>query len=224
VLSVAPRPGPLRIVCLGAHCDDIEIGAGATLLRLLAEHPGSSVTSVIASASPRRRAEAEAAAAAFAGGSAHTVRVGDFTENVLPTEFAAVKTFVIDAVDPATTDLVFAPRFADRHQDHRVLAEIALQVFRDHPILRYEIAKYDGDLATPNVYVGLDDDHVERKIALLFAHFPSQAGRHWFDPDAFRGLMRVRGIECNLRWAEGFDVDKSVWLPAGDPAENGWRS
>lgn len=221
MLSFAPPAGPLRIVCLGAHCDDVEIGAGATLLRLLEEHPGSEVTTVVATASAARRAEAEAAAAAFAGTSAHRVVIGDLPENVLPGYFAEVKSFVVAAVDPGNTDLVFAPRTTDKHQDHRLLAELAGQIFRDHPVLRYEIVKYDADLGAPDLYVGLEDRHVERKIALLLEHFGSQRARPWFDAEVFRALLRIRGVECNRRWAEGFEIDKLAWLPpagAGDSA------
>jgi LmbE family N-acetylglucosaminyl deacetylase len=201
--------GPLRLTCLGAHCDDIEIGAGATLLRLLEEHPGSTVTWVVVASDPVRRAEAEAAAAVFCGDAgSSTVVIGDFAENVFPWHGEPIKQFVNDATDPAAIDVVFAPRPDDLHQDHRLIAEIALQRFRDHPILGYEIAKYDGDLATPNVYVGLEDRHADRKIGILLQTFASQRHRPWFDDLAFRALLRLRGVECNRRYAEGFHTRK----------------
>ena len=201
--------GPLRITCLGAHCDDIEIGAGATLLRLLDEHPGSSVTWVVPASDDRRATEARASSAAFCAAAASLdVSIGDLDENVFPFIGAEVRSFLVDATDPTACDLVFAPRADDLHQDHRLIADLALQRFRDQPILRYEIAKYDGDLTTPNAYVGLEDHHVDRKIELLFEHFGSQVHRPWFDERAFRGLMRIRGVECNRTWAEGFHVAK----------------
>jgi LmbE family N-acetylglucosaminyl deacetylase len=201
--------GPLRITCLGAHCDDIEIGAGATLLRLLDEHPGSSVTWVVPASDDRRATEARASSAAFCAAAASLeVSIGDLDENVFPFIGTEVRSFLVDATDPTACDLVFAPRGDDLHQDHRVIADLALQRFRDQPILRYEIAKYDGDLTSPNAYVGLEGHHVDRKIELLFEHFGSQVHRPWFDERAFRGLMRIRGVECNRTWAEGFHVAK----------------
>jgi len=201
--------GPLRITCLGAHCDDIEIGAGATLLRLLEEHPGSEVTWVVAASDGVRAAEAAASSAAFCTRAASSeVAIGDLDENVFPSIGAEVRSFVLNATDPEACDVVFAPRADDLHQDHRLIAELALQRFRDQPILRYEIVKYDGDLTTPNTYVGVEDRHVDRKIELLFEHFVSQVHRPWFDERVFRGLLRIRGVECNRTWAEGFHVAK----------------
>lgn len=209
VIALSLPTGPLAITCLGAHCDDIEIGAGGTLLRLLAEHPGSEVTWIVASSDPVRRAEAESSSAAFCHGAAAVrLTIGEVAENVFPWAGADVRELVVGATDPSACDLVFAPRRDDDHQDHRVIADLALQRFRDQPILRYEIAKYDGDLTTPNCYVGLDERLVERKVALLVEHFASQAHRPWFDDSAFRALMRLRGVECNRAWAEGFHVDK----------------
>lgn len=205
----APAGRPLRLLCLGAHCDDIEIGAGGTVLRLLAEHPGTEVCWLVVASDPVRRAEAEHSASRFAAAAGScTVAVGDFAENVLPAHAVDVRAFVLEHGRPFAPDVVLCPHRLDLHQDHRLLGELSLQLFRDHPILEYEIAKYDGDLHTPNLYVALDDDTVARKLALLHECFASQAHRPWFDDDAFRGLLRLRGIEVNARFAEGFHVRK----------------
>lgn len=201
---------PLRVLALAAHCDDVEIGAGATILRLLRDHEGASLCIVIASSDAEREAEARDAARALAAesGASVDVYVGGLPENVLPAHTGTVRDLVLAHGRPFAPDLVFAPHLLDRHQDHRVLAETAHQLFRDHPILEYEIAKYDGDLHTPNVYAPASPDDATAKIDLLERCYPSQHGRTWFDRDAFFALLRVRGIECNARYAEGFHCRK----------------
>ncbi|HUP73739.1 MAG TPA: PIG-L deacetylase family protein [Acidimicrobiales bacterium] len=211
LLFAQPADRPLRILCIGAHCDDIEIGAGATIMRLLAEHPGSEVCWLVCASTPPRRVEAEASLRGFcaAAGSLATT-IGDLPENVLPQHVIEIRELLDRHARPFQPDIVFCPHRGDLHQDHRLLAEMALQLFRDHPILEYEIAKYDGDLQTPNLYVAVDDSLAARKVGLLFEHFPTQHSRTWFDREAFFGLMRLRGIECNERYAEGFHVQKAV--------------
>jgi LmbE family N-acetylglucosaminyl deacetylase len=201
----------LRVLALGAHCDDVEIGAGATILRLLAERPGAALCIVIAASDDVRAAEARASASALvalAGAAPVELHVGALTENVLPAHTGAVRDLVLEHGRPFAPDIVFAPHLQDRHQDHRVVAEVAHQLFRDHPIFEYEIAKYDGDLHTPNVYAPVEPDTAAAKVDLLHQHFPSQHGRRWFDREAFLSLLRLRGIECNARYAEGFHVRK----------------
>jgi LmbE family N-acetylglucosaminyl deacetylase len=201
----------LRILCIGAHCDDIEIGAGAALMHLLETHPASSVCWVVGASDPLRRAEAEASARAFCAAAGElTTTIGDLPENVLPQHTVEVRELLVRSARPFAPDLVFCPRRDDLHQDHRLLGEMALQLFRDHPLLEYEIVKYDGDLQTPNLYLAVDDALAQRKVDMLFEQFPSQHSRTWFDREAFLGLMRVRGIECNERYAEGFHVRKLV--------------
>jgi len=199
------------ILCLGSHCDDIEIGAGATIMRLLATHPETEVCWVICASTASRRVEAEASARAFcADAGALTTAIADLPENVLAQHVIEVRELLEARARPFRPDIVFCPRRDDLHQDHRLLAEMALQFFRDHPILEYEIVKYDGDLRTPNVYFEIDDELAARKVDQLFEHFPTQHSRTWFDREAFFGLMRLRGIECNARYAEGFSVHKVV--------------
>ncbi len=221
MLRLVPGPtahgGPLRVLALGAHCDDVEIGAGATILRLLAEHPGSALCIVIAASDDTRAAEARssaAALAALAGASDVEIHLGALPENVLPAHAGAVRDLVVAHGRSFAPDLVFAPHLHDRHQDHRVVAEIAHQLFRDHPVLEYEIAKYDGDLHTPAMYVPVTRELADRKVDLLEEHFVSQHNRTWFDREAFLALMRIRGIECNAHYAEAFHVRKLVLLGA----------
>jgi LmbE family N-acetylglucosaminyl deacetylase len=211
-LAVAQPPDrPLRILCIGAHSDDIEIGAGATIMRLLDTHPGTEVCWIVCASDEVRRAEAESSVRAVcANAGSVTATIGDLPENVLPQHLMDVRTLIDRNARPFQPDLVFCPHRHDLHQDHRLLAELALQLFRDHPILEYEIVKYDGDLHTPNVYVAIDDSLAQRKIDLLFEHFPTQQTRTWFDREAFFALMRLRGIECNSRYAEGFHAHKVV--------------
>lgn len=215
MLSFAPRDlyRPLRVLALGAHADDIELGTGATLLRLLREHPSAELCVVIAASDEVREREARASAAAFASASdtAHVeVHFGGLAENVLPAHAGAVRELVLAHGRPFGPDLVFCPHLADRHQDHRALAECAQQLFRDQPIFEYEIAKFDGDLHTPNIYAPASLDDATRKVDLVEEHYVSQHGRTWFDREAFFALMRIRGIECNERYAEAFHVRKLV--------------
>jgi LmbE family N-acetylglucosaminyl deacetylase len=199
------------VACLAAHCDDIELGAGGTLLRLLDEHPGSTVDWLVLSSNPARAAEERDAAEAFCADAARLdLRIEALPENVMPSLSADIQGIVGEMAAGATHDLVLAPCLHDRHQDHRLLAEVAHQEWRNHPIWGYEIAKWDGDLTTPNLYVRLDDTTVARKVALLQTHFPSQHDKQWFDAEAFTSLLRLRGIECAVRFAEGFHVRKTA--------------
>ena len=215
MLSFVPGPldRPLRVLALAAHCDDVEIGAGAMLLRLLQERPDTALCVVIAGSDDVRGAEACASAAALCARSdapAPEVHLGGLPENVLPSHTPTVRDLVLAHGRPFAPDLVLSPHLLDRHQDHRVMAETAHQLFRDHPILEYEIAKYDGDLHTPNVYVPVSPEVARDKVDLLHEHFPSQHGRTWFDREAFFALLRLRGVECNAHYAEGFHVRKLV--------------
>jgi LmbE family N-acetylglucosaminyl deacetylase len=206
-----PADRPLRILCIGAHCDDIEIGAGATIMHLLATHPNTEVCWVVCASTAIRRAEAEASARALCmDAGLLTTAVAELPENVLPQHVAEIRELLEAHARPFRPDIVLCPHRDDLHQDHRLLAEMALQFFRDQPILEYEIAKYDGDLHTPNVYCEIEEDLAARKVDFLFEHFPTQLSRTWFDREAFFGLMRLRGIECNARYAEGFHVRKIV--------------
>lgn len=197
---------PLRVLCLGAHPDDIEIGCGGTLLRLLAERRVE-VRYVVFSANPERAEEARASAAALLAEAARaTVEIHAFQESYFP----SVRSDIKDAfealkrdVDP---DLVFSHHRADLHQDHALLAALTWNTFRDHFILEYEIPKYEGDLGAPNVFVPLDEALARRKCDHLIGYFESQTRRSWFRASTFEALMRIRGVECNAGggYAEAF--------------------
>src|SRR5262245_2567458 len=211
---VLGRPGaPLRILCLGAHCDDIEIGCGGTVLRLLAERPGSTVYWLVLSSTEEREREARAAAAAFLAGAADSqVVIKQFRDGYLPFQGAEVKD-VFEATKRETRpDLILTPHRHDRHQDHRMVAELTWNTYRDHLIAEYEIPKYEGDLGQPNCFVPLSEATVRRKIDNIVRSFPSQAGRRWFRPETFEAVLRLRGIECNAGegFAEAFHVPKLV--------------
>jgi LmbE family N-acetylglucosaminyl deacetylase len=220
-MTLGGRNGSVRkLLVLGAHPDDAEIGAGGTILRLAREQRPLEVNWLVLSGDRLRAEEATASAAAFLGSEADVkVVVRDFRDGFLPYEGAAVKEVFEElklAFDP---DLILSPRRDDAHQDHRLVAELAWNTFRDHLILEYEIPKYDGDLGQPSLFVPLDAVTAARKVALLNECFPSQRGRSWFRADTFWSLLRLRGIECNspTGYAEGFCVRKVV-LPGGEAA------
>ncbi len=203
-------PGPLSLLVVGAHADDVEIGAGATILRLLREHPGSSILWVVASATPDRAAEARASAAAFsAAATGVEVIVGDLADGRLPAASTAVKD-LLESVKGRPVDVILAPHVEDAHQDHRLVAETVWQTFRHHLIAAYEIPKYDGDLGRPNLFVGVDEVTLQRKIDLLQEHFPSQHDRTWWGADTFRAIARLRGLEGATNYAEAFYGRKLV--------------
>lgn len=194
------------ILCLGAHADDIEIGAGASLLKLLREHPAARVVWVTFSASAVRAEEARDSARKFLGGDdRHEIIVHGFTDGHFPVEWREIKA-EFEALKRVDPDLVFTHYGKDYHQDHRTLSELAWNTFRNHPILEYEIPKYDGGLGEPNVFIPVDDEDVAKKIALLMECFPTQASKDWFDDVTFRSLMRLRGMECRAPsgYAEAF--------------------
>jgi LmbE family N-acetylglucosaminyl deacetylase len=208
-----PRKGPLRILCLGAHSDDIEIGCGGTLLHLIETHAPVELDWVVFSGSVARAREARRSARQLAKG-ARQLRVAThgFRDGFFPSQTVRIKEEFERIKRRTAPDLVFAPWRGDAHQDHRTVAELAWNTFRDHLILEYEIAKYDGDLGSPNLYVPLAEKTCRQKTDHILAAFPSQAGNQWFDAEAFRALLRLRGIESNSpsRFAEGFYCRKIV--------------
>jgi len=200
-------PRPARILALGAHADDIEIGCGGTLLRLVAEQAPLEVKWVVFCATPERAREAQAAAAAFLDGvESREVVVKDFRDGFLPYLGAGMKEAFEELKRGFSPDLVFTHHREDRHQDHRLVSELTWNTWRDHVILEYEIPKYDGDLGAPNVFFDLPEAIVERKIDLVLRHFGTQAGKHWLTRDLLRALPRIRGMECVApeRLAEAF--------------------
>jgi len=204
---------PLDILCIGAHSDDIEIGCGGTILRLLGERPGCTVRWVVLSGTVARAEEAKASAADFlADAGDATVTVESFRESYFPYVGAEIKDFFEGLKASVRPDLVLCHHRDDEHQDHRTVAQFVWNTFRDHVIAEYEIPKYEGDLGHPNVYVPLSTDVAERKVELLLKHFATQRKRSWFRPETFQGVLALRGVECNAPtgFAEGFHVRKMV--------------
>lgn len=202
-------PKPIRrVLVMGAHCDDIEIGCGGTLLRLFEANPSVEVRWVVFSSSSAREQEARRAAAAFLGGiPASTVDVLDFPNGYFPSVASDIKARM-ETFKPFEPDLVLSHYQFDLHQDHRTLAELTWNTFRDHAVWEYEIPKYDGDLGNPNLFVPLEPEHLEQKIEILLASFASQRDKHWFDPETFRALPRLRGVQSACRYAEAFYARK----------------
>jgi LmbE family N-acetylglucosaminyl deacetylase len=196
---------PLRLLCVGAHADDIEIGCGGLILSLLRGPHPVDVTWVVFSGSSQRQAEARRGAALFLKG-AHRRRVihHRFRDGFFPYDPAIKKAFErLKKVEP---DMVLTHYRDDRHQDHRVLSDLAWNTFRDHVILEYEIPKFDGDLGSPNCFVALDREICARKVKFLGDAFGTQRDKHWFSDETFWALLRLRGMECRASggYAEAF--------------------
>ena len=197
------------VLCLGAHCDDIEIGCGATLLRLRESTPGARIHWVTFSGDESRRHEAAESARRFLGREgAELARSFGFRDGFLPFEGARVKACFEALAREIDPDLIFTHALGDRHQDHRLVGDLTWNTWRDHPILEYEIPKYEGDLGQPNAYVAIHPELAERKIKTLLEVYSSQGVRPWFDAETFRGLMRLRGVECRATFAEAFHARK----------------
>jgi len=198
-------------VAVGAHCDDIAIGAGATLYALCSATPGIRVDALVLSGGgTARAAEEHAALAAFCPGAELGLTVLKLPDGRVPAHWDEAKAAVEDLRAGTDPDLVIAPRVDDAHQDHRTLATLVPTAFRDHLVLGYEIVKWDGDLARPNAYQPLSAELAEKKVELLQQHYPSQRHRPWYDREVFLGLARIRGIECQSRYAEAFHVTKLI--------------
>jgi LmbE family N-acetylglucosaminyl deacetylase len=212
-LSVLNEAGsPLRILCVGAHCDDIEIGCGGTLLHLMQTREVD-ISWVVFSSGGSRRQEAEASAREFLeGATSSRVIVKEHRDGFLPYSGAAVKEDFEELKGMVDPQLVFTHTRSDLHQDHRLLCELTWNTFRNHTILEYEIPKYDGDLGAPSLFVPLSEKISRRKVELLLKHYGSQAGKAWFTEDVFLALARLRGMECNAAegLAEAFYSRKAV--------------
>jgi LmbE family N-acetylglucosaminyl deacetylase len=203
----------LSVLCLGAHSDDIEIGAGGTILAWIASGIRLRVQWCVLSAVGPRAAEAEASAAAFlAGAASSAIALGEFKDGFFPYQGADIKAWLGGVRADFQPDVILAHARNDAHQDHREICQLTWNLFRDHLILEYEIPKWDGDLGQPNVYVPLTAAVVERKTELLLAHFGTQRSKDWFDAETFTGLARLRGMECRARegYAEGFFLRKAT--------------
>lgn len=197
---------PLKILCLGAHADDIEIGCGGTIFQLAIQHPNCVLHWVVFSANGVRAKEAERAAALFAGStSIRGPQIKNFKDGFMPYFGGEVKA-AFEELKEVSPDLIFTHNRHDAHQDHRLLAELTWNTFRDHLILEYEIPKYDGDMGQPSVFVPLDAAICKKKVDSIMEAFQSQHDKRWFRPETFYSLMRLRGMECNSPsgYAEAF--------------------
>jgi len=194
------------VLCLGAHCDDIEIGCGGALIELNHRYPGMRFVWVVLSGDSVREQESRAAAAALLDGANVSVEVHRFRESFFPYAGAEIKDTFESLRSRIAPDLILTHHLGDRHQDHRVVAELTWNSFRSHAVLEYEIPKYEGDLGQPQIYWPLLAETVDLKVRTLISCFPSQRARQWFDAELFRGHLRLRGIECNSpsRYAEAF--------------------
>lgn len=203
-----PDDSPLKILCLGAHSDDIEIGCGGTLLRLLATSRIDEVKWVVFSGNEVRRTEALYSAGVFMHGTKHQIEILDFPDARFESKKDDIKS-CFETLKSFEPNLIFTHYEHDKHQDHRLLSELTWNTFRDHLILEYEVPKYDGDLGQPACFVELDTEIADRKISIILESFQSQAEKHWFDSETFRALMRIRGLEsAGLRYSEAFHVRK----------------
>lgn len=194
-----PGKSPLRVLCLGAHCDDIEIGCGGSLLALLENRTDIEITWVVFASNDVRRNEAQTGAELFSkGASSLDVRILDFRDGFLPTEPVRLKeTFESIKASIPEPDLIFSHYRHDLHQDHRTVSELTWNTFRNHLVLEYEIPKWDGDMGQPNLFVPLAKHNGDKKIRYLQQAYRSQSEKPWFSHDLFWSLMRIRGMECN---------------------------
>jgi LmbE family N-acetylglucosaminyl deacetylase len=196
----------LKVLSLGAHSDDIEIGCGGTILRLAEEHPGCEVHWVVFSAIGVRETEARRAAELFAGRRLKNLVLKTFPDGFMPYVGADIKKVFENELKQLSPDLVFTHHGKDAHQDHRLISELTGNTFRDHLVLEYEIPKYDGDMGRPNVFVPLKAEQYKSKVAHIMEAFQSQRCKRWFREETFLALMRLRGMECNAAndYAEAF--------------------
>lgn len=213
-LSFVPAIGkaePLTVLCLGAHSDDIEIGCGGTMLKLLAARDNVTVVWVVLSGDATRKNEARAGARLFLRGAKRTrVECHDFRVSYFPAEQPRIKDVFEELKASVSPDLIFTHTRHDLHQDHRVVCELTWNTFRNHTILEYEVVKYDGDTGSPNVFVELTRPIVDRKTRHLLKCFGTQRDKQWFSADTFAGIARLRGVQCAARggFAEGFYARK----------------
>ena len=213
MLNLTAAEAPRRVLAIGCHADDIEIGCGGTLLTLAQSNPELEVHWIVLAAPGARSAEARASAKAFLRGVAKSrVEVHEFRDGFLPYVGGEVKDVFEELKGRVDPQIVLTHASYDLHQDHRLACELTWNTFRNHLILEYEIPKVDGDLGRPNVFVPLTAAIADQKLSLLEEHFPSQSGKHWFDRDTFMGLMRLRGMEAVApeRLAEAFTCRKLV--------------
>jgi len=202
----------LTVLCLGSHSDDIEIGCGGTILRLIDDYPEIRFYWVVFSANGVRKAEAQRAAESFAGDRIEKLLLKEFRDGFMPFIGSEAKATFEELKQEVSPDLIFTHQSKDAHQDHRLLSELTWNTFRNHLILEYEIPKYDGDMGRPSVFVPLTEEMRLAKVHHIMNSFTSQNSKNWFDESTFHGLMRLRGMECNAPsgYAEAFYCRKVV--------------
>lgn len=208
------RKSALRIMFLGAHCDDIEIGCGGTILKLIKEYDHAVFHWIVFSSDPSRADEARASADLFLKGAKEkTIVIKDFRNGYFPYVGGEIKDYFEHLKTAVEPDIIFTHYRDDRHQDHRLISDLTWNTYRNHHILEYEIVKYDGDMSSPNFYVGLDSGTCHKKIKYIIDSFRSQRDKNWFAEDAFLSIMRIRGIESNApgKFAEGYFCRKILF-------------
>lgn len=207
MLNIALNSDPKTILLMGAHCDDIEIGCGGTVLQLIDKFPAAHFEWVVFSSTPTRAQEARASASRFlANAGSKNVTIKQFRNGYFPYVGSEIKDFFETLKIQVNPDLIFTHHIEDQHQDHRVLGELTWNTFRDHLIFEFEIPKYDGGLRSPNFFVSVTPSHFEQKIMNLLECFATEATKQWFTRETFAALLRLRGIESNspTGFAEGF--------------------
>jgi len=208
-----PKDSSLNILCLGAHSDDIEIGCGGTLLRLIGEYSKLNVHWVVFGASGLRSEEAQKSAELFLSGvKDKTILIKNFRDGYFPYIGAEIKDQFEELKKQVFPDLIFTHYRRDLHQDHRLIEELTWNTFRNNLILEYEIPKYDGDMGTPNCYIEFGEDIAFKKVEYLDKSFATQQSKYWFTDQTFLSLMRLRGVEARSvgKYAEGFYAYKIV--------------
>lgn len=212
MMNLTFPPSTDRLLCIGAHSDDIEIGCAGTLMAWRQSNPQLQVCWVVMSTDNARAVEARKSAKALLGKALARVILGNFKDGLIPAQFCEAKSFLASIRDWFVPDIVLTHQLNDRHQDHRVIAEMTWQTWRDQLILEYEIPKYEGDLGQPNLYVPLTPKQAGHKLRHLMTHFSSQRSKDWFREPVFSGLMQMRGIECRSAsgFAEAFHARKVV--------------
>ncbi len=209
-----PDTSTFKLLCLGAHSDDIEIGCGGTILRLLKKYKNVDVCWVVFGASGQRAAEATESARLFLeNAKEENIIIKDFNDAFFPSAGKEIKRNFEELKETFFPDLIFTHFRHDLHQDHRLISDLTWNTFRDHLILEYEVIKYDGDLGNPNFFVPLNDKVCRRKVELIRNCFKTQGCKHWFTDDTFLSIMRIRGIESNAaeNYAEGFYCRKMIF-------------
>lgn len=214
-------------MCLGSHCDDIEIGCGGTILSLLEENSNVDVFWAVFSSDEQRLREGQCSADTFLkGANRRDIVIKGFRDGFLPFAGAAIKQYFEELKEALCPDLIFTHHRHDLHQDHRFIAELTWNTFRNHLILEYEIPKYDGDLGSPNVFVQLSEPICQKKIGYILESFRSQHERQWFGAETFKALMRLRGLESNAgsKYAEAFYCRKITLVSQANGTPNVKRS